>query len=157
MYFCYCNGATPFLSKNRFIGNKASTFNGQIGASFYHYLLHNSLIAPVLSACCYLTLSQVSYSATTAGSSECSAAKSPSAFRPHQRTPLLPCRPCCSCWNVHQANMSPLRRVQPEDQAEGAGWRQHGARGMREADQLQELLLGLRHRGVLQALVRPYL
>ena len=33
VYFCYCNGATPFLSKNRFIGNKASTFNGQIGAS----------------------------------------------------------------------------------------------------------------------------
>jgi hypothetical protein len=31
VYFCYCNGATPFLSKNRFYSNKASTFNGQIG------------------------------------------------------------------------------------------------------------------------------
>ena len=32
VFFTYCNKATPFLSTNKFIGNKASTFNGQIGA-----------------------------------------------------------------------------------------------------------------------------
>jgi predicted outer membrane repeat protein len=31
IFFTYCNKATPFVSTNKFIGNKAGTFNGQIG------------------------------------------------------------------------------------------------------------------------------